>query len=144
MRVALVLVGVGTLAVMELETPPRTTKPMNEPPAQGTVGLRASHDTLTTIDQLELRNMQFEAPPQSAFSSDLTPPPAQTAIVTQEPSKNIKHKRSARGGKSACMLPGPRPEQGTSKTTAKAYRAKPVAEVKLPVDQVSSMAYSEH
>jgi hypothetical protein len=118
---------------------------MNEPPPeQGTVGLRASHDALTTIDQLEHRDMQVEAPPQSAFSSELTPPPAQTAIVAQEPLKNIRHKRSARGGKSAGMLARPRPEQGTSKTTARAYRAKPVAEVKPPVDQVSSMANSEH
>jgi len=69
MKVALVLVGVGTLALMELETPPRTTKPMNEPPAQGPVGSRASHDTLTTLDRLEIPKMQFEAPPRSVFSS---------------------------------------------------------------------------
>jgi hypothetical protein len=75
MRVALVLVGLGTLAVMELETPPRTTKPVKEPPAQEFVGLRASYDRLTPADRLESPHMQFEAPPQRASSSEAMPPP---------------------------------------------------------------------
>lgn len=130
MRVALILVGLGTLAVMELETPPRTTKPVNEPPAQVTVGLRASNDTLTTADRLEIPHMQFEAAPQPVSLSEPMPPSDQTAIVAQEPSKIIKqHKRSASGEKSAIMLPKPRPRQGTSKATANANRAKPVAKV---------------
>ena len=128
MRVALILVGLGTLAVMELETPPRTTKPVNEPPAQATVGLRASHDTLTTADRLEIPHMQVEA---LQPSSEPMPPPHLTAIVAQEPSKIIEqHKRSASEEKSAVMLPRPRPRQETSKATANANRAKSVAEVK--------------
>ncbi|BBZ96874.1 type IV secretory pathway VirB10-like protein [Bradyrhizobium diazoefficiens] len=128
MRVALILVGLGTLAVMELETPPRTTKPVNEPPAQATVGLRASHDTLTTADRLEIPHMQFEA---LQPSSEPMPPPHLTAIVAQEPSKIIEqHKRSASEEKSAVMLPRPRPRQETSKATANANRAKSIAEVK--------------
>ncbi|WP_461322336.1 hypothetical protein [Bradyrhizobium diazoefficiens] len=128
MRVALILVGLGTLAVMELETPPRTTKPVNEPPAQATVGLRASHDTLTTADRLEIPHMQFEA---LQPSSEPMPPPHLTAIVAQEPSKIIEqHKRSASEEKSAVMLPRPRPRQETSKAIANANRAKSIAEVK--------------
>jgi hypothetical protein len=130
MRVALILVGLGTLAAMEFETPPRTTKPGNEPSAQTTVGSRASHDTLTTADRLEIPHMQFEAPPQPVSSSEPMPPPDQTAIVAQQPSKIIEHKRRASRGKSAVMLPRPRPGQRTSKATANASRAKPVAEVK--------------
>ncbi|MHC2576982.1 hypothetical protein ACVI1J_001300 [Bradyrhizobium diazoefficiens] len=125
---ALILVGLGTLAVMELETPPRTTKPVNEPPAQATVGLRASHDTLTTADRLEIPHMQFEA---LQPSSEPMPPPHLTAIVAQEPSKIIEqHKRSASEEKSAVMLPRPRPRQETSKAIANANRAKSIAEVK--------------
>ncbi|MBR0717012.1 hypothetical protein [Bradyrhizobium liaoningense] len=131
MRVALILVGFGTLAVMELETPPRMTKPVNEPPAQATVGLRASHDTLTEADRLEIPQLQFEAPPRPASSSEPKHPPDQTAIVARVPLKIIeRHKRSASGGKSAVMLHRPRPGHGTSKAIANAKRAKPVAEVK--------------
>jgi len=131
MRAALILVGFGTLAVMELETSPRMTKPVNEPPAQATVGLRASHDTLTTADRLDTPHMQFEAPPRPVSLSEPMPPPDQTATDAQEPLKIIEpHKRTASGGKSAVMLPRPRPGQGTSKAIANAKRAKPVAEVK--------------
>jgi hypothetical protein len=115
---------------MELETTPRTTKPVNEPPAQATLELRASHDTLTATDRLEIPHM-VEAPPQPVSSSELMSPPDQTVIIAQEPSKIIEqHKRSVRGGKSAVMLPRPRPEEGKSHPTAKANRAKPIAEVK--------------
>ncbi len=127
MRVALILVGLGTLAVMEFETPPRRTKPVNEPPAQVTVGLRASNDTLTTADRLEIPHMQFEAP-KPVSSSEPMPPADQTAAP--EPSNIIEqHKRSASGGPSVVMLPRPRPRQGTSKATTSANRAKPVAKV---------------
>lgn len=68
MKAALILVGLGTLAVMELETSPRMTKPVNEPPVQAPVGLHASRDTLTTADRLEIPHMQFEAPRQPADS----------------------------------------------------------------------------
>lgn len=130
MRVALILVGLGTLAVMELETPPRTTKPVNEPPAQVIVGLRASNDTLTTADRLEIPRMQFEAPAQPVSSSEPMPPADQTAIVVQEPWKIIEqHKRSASGRQSAVMLARPRPRQRTFKATANANRPKPVAKV---------------
>jgi hypothetical protein len=36
MRAALILVGLSTLAIMELETAPRTTKAAGEPLAQST------------------------------------------------------------------------------------------------------------
>lgn len=72
---------------MEFETPPRTTKPVNEPAAQVTVGLRASNDTLTTADRLEIPRMQFEAP-QPVSSSEPMPPADQTAIVAPRSSSN--------------------------------------------------------
>jgi hypothetical protein len=131
MKAALILVGFGTLAVMELETSPRMTKPVNAPPVQATVGLRVSADTLTTADRLEPPHMQFEAPPQAVALSEPMPRPDQTATVAQEPLKIIEpHQRTASEGKFAVMLPRPRPAQGTSKAIANAKRAKPVAEVK--------------
>ncbi|MGX0960352.1 type IV secretory pathway VirB10-like protein [Bradyrhizobium japonicum] len=146
MKAALILVGFSTLAVMELETAPRMTKPVNAPPVQATVGLRVSADTLTTADRLEIPHMQFEAPPQPVSVSKPMPPP-QTAIVAQQPLKIIApHQRTASGRKFAVVLPRPRPGQGRSKQTSKetsketskqtskaivnAKRANPVAEVK--------------
>ncbi|MEH2492163.1 hypothetical protein [Bradyrhizobium sp. AZCC 2230] len=131
MKAALILVGFGTLAMMELETAPRMTKPVNAPPVQATVGLRVSADTLTTADRLETPHMQSEAPPQAVALSEPMPRPDQTATVAQEPLKIIEpHQRTASEGKFAVMLPRPRPAQGTSKAIANAKRAKPVAEVK--------------
>jgi hypothetical protein len=49
MRAALILVGLGTLAIVELETPPRTTKAPREPLAQSTVGISESRDILTKL-----------------------------------------------------------------------------------------------
>jgi hypothetical protein len=128
MRVALFLVGLATLAVMELEAPPRMTEPMNEPPAQAIVGSRPSHDTLTKADRIEIP--QFEAPPQPLSSSELRRPPDQTAIVAQEASKIIEQQKRSASGKSAIMLPKPPPRHGTSKASANGSRAKPVAEAK--------------
>src|SRR4051795_872540 len=127
MRVALILVGLGTLAMMEFETPSRTTRRVNEPPAQAAVG---SYDTLTTADRLEIPHI-LGTPPQPISSGEATPPADQTSIVAQQHSKIVEqHKRSARGGKSAVAVPRVRPERGTSKATAKLDRAKPVAEFK--------------
>ena len=131
MKAALILVGFGTLAMMELETAPRMTKPVNAPPVQATVGLRVSADTLTTADRLETPHMQFGAPPQAVALSEPMPRPDQTVTAAQEPLKIIEpHQRTASERKFAVMLPRPRPAQGTSKAIANAKRAKPVAEVK--------------
>jgi|tagenome__1003787_1003787.scaffolds.fasta_scaffold20926914_2 hypothetical protein len=131
MRVALILVGLGTLALMGLKTPPRSMTSVNEPPAQVTVGLRASYDTLTTADRIETKHTQFEALPQPVSSSELMPRADQTANVAQTPLKIIEqHRRSASAVKSALMLPRPRRGNGTSKAAANAGRDKPVAQVK--------------
>lgn len=90
--------------MMEFETLPRRTKPVNEPPAQVTVGLRASNDTLTTADRLEIPHMQFEAP-EPVSSSEPMPPADQTAAP--EPSKIVEqHKRSASGDHPWSCCPG--------------------------------------
>jgi hypothetical protein len=124
MRVALILAGLGTLAVAELETPPRAMKPVLAPPAQAIVGPR---DTLTAADRLEIPHM-LQPPPQPISSTELVPPPDQAAIVAQKTSMISEQKRSAPERKSAEPLPRNRVERG--KATAKLNRVKPAAEVK--------------
>jgi hypothetical protein len=129
MRAALIVVGLGTLVAMELDAPPRNTKPVNtkavdEPLAQSTVGLSASRDTLTKADLLDIPYVQYEAPVQPISPVERMPPPAPTAVVPQEspPQKAPKiidqHGRSARAKKVAVMLPKPRPEHTASRKTA--------------------------
>ncbi|WP_240544013.1 hypothetical protein [Bradyrhizobium canariense] len=112
---------------MELEAPPRITEPANEPPALATIGLGPSHDTLTKADRLDIP--QFEASPQALSSSELTHPPDHIAIVARAHSKIVEQKDNT-SGKTAIMLPRPRPRHGISKASAGANRAKPVAEAK--------------
>ncbi|WP_271671520.1 hypothetical protein [Bradyrhizobium sp. CCBAU 51627] len=118
------LAGLGTLAVMELDTSPRAIKPVNALPAHAAVG---PHDTLTTADRLEIPHM-LQAQPQPMSSNEVVHLPNQTAIVVQQTSKIIEQKRSARERKSAVALPKPRVERGTA--TAKLNLIRPVAEVK--------------
>lgn len=61
MRTALILVGLGTLAMMELEASPRAKKPGPEPLAQTTVGPAVSRDTLTAADRFEIVHVPHEA-----------------------------------------------------------------------------------
>ena len=84
MRAALILVGLGTLAIIELETPPRTTKAPREPLAQITVGISESRDILIKADRLEIPYVQYEAPTQPISSFERIPPPDVTAIIPQE------------------------------------------------------------
>jgi hypothetical protein len=84
MRAALILVGLGTLVAMELEAPPRTRKAVNEPLAQSTVGLSASHDSLTKADRLEIPYVQYDAPAQRISPVERRPPPDPKAIIPQE------------------------------------------------------------
>src|SRR5215468_6171393 len=114
MRVALILVGLSTLAVMEFETPPRTTRPVNEPPAQASVG---SSDTLTTSDRLENPQM-LQTPLQPVSSSEAIPRSDQPSIVALGVSKIVEqNKRSVRTGKSSIVPPKVRPGHRASKVT---------------------------
>ncbi len=135
MRLALILVGLGTLAVMELEAPPRTKKPVDEPSAQTTVGSAVSRDTLTTTDRLDIPHMQHQAPAPSPAATGPVPAPDQPAIAVQEPAKSVDQpKRGANLAKSAVMLPRPRPKDKIkdkiAKTAAATNRAKPIVEGK--------------
>jgi len=130
MRAALLLVGLGTLVVMELETPPRTRKPVSEPPALTTVGLAVSRDTLAA-DRFEIPHMQQQAPAQPMSSIEPAAPPAQAATAAQELAKPVEpDPHGASAGKAAVVLPKPRPRHMPSRATANTGRSKPIVEVK--------------
>jgi hypothetical protein len=126
MRAALLLVGLGTLVVMELETPPRTRKPVSEPPALTTVGLAVSRDTLTAADRFEIPHMQQQAPAQPMSSIEPATPLAQAEPA--KPGEPNAHGSTA--GKPAVMLPKPWPRHMPSRATASTGRSKPMVEVK--------------
>jgi len=131
MRAALILVGLGTLAIIELETPPRTTNAPREPLPQSTVGISESRDILTKADRLELPYVQYEAATQPISSVERIPPPDVTAIIPQEAPNNIDHyRRSANDKKVAVMKPKLMPKHTGSKKAATTDRSKATIEVK--------------
>jgi hypothetical protein len=69
MRMGLIAVGLGTLAVMELGTPSRTKTSATDLFDQLTIDVSVSPDTLETADRLEMHNLQHEAPPVSPVES---------------------------------------------------------------------------
>jgi hypothetical protein len=108
------LVGVGTMIVMEVETPPRTVVQAGEPFAPSTVGIGGSRDTLTKADRLEvtyLRNdvrFQPDPPDQVISPVESTPAGPQPAMKVVSPPWHDPTTR-----KLAVMLPRPRPKNTT-------------------------------
>ena len=146
MRTALILVGLGTLAMMELEAAPRTKKPGNEPLTQVTVGPAVSRDTLTAADRFEIvRPQQHEAPVQPISPAEpISPvepmPPDRVATIAQEPSKTIEQRKAVeqrkRDAHAAVMLPRPRPIPRTSRPNTS--RSTPIVEAKAsPIPRTS-------
>jgi hypothetical protein len=112
MRAALILVGLGALAVMEIQSPPRTTKPVDARFVQTTLAFAASGDTLTAADRLELPHTQQKASAQQIFSPEPIVPPVQpTVAVAQEPQTVVEQPaRAVPAEKPAVVLPKPRPK----------------------------------
>lgn len=156
MRAALILVGLGTLAVMESQTPPRVTKPVDARFVQTTLAFAASGDTLTTADRLELPHPQQQASTQQIFSPEPIVPPVQPTVATaQEPQSVVEQPaRAVAAEKPAVVLPKarprdlakdltkdltknlakdspkPPPRHQIAKEAAKTTRSKPVVEAK--------------
>jgi hypothetical protein len=128
MRAALILVGLGTLVVLEREAPPRTRKAVNEPLRQSTVGLSASRDTLTKADRLAIPYVQNGAPAQRISSVERMPPPDPKAVIPQEVPKIVDQQRR---GAVVVVLPGPRPKHTASGKTATIGRSKVAIAAKL-------------
>src|SRR4051812_40939686 len=89
MRMSLIVVGLGTLAVMELGTPSRTKTSAPDPFEQLTVDVTVSRDTLETADRLEIHHLQHETPVQPILPAEPTPPPDVTSIIPVEDSSTV-------------------------------------------------------
>jgi hypothetical protein len=144
MRAALILVGVGSLAAMEFQTPPRVAKAVNQPLTQSTVGVGDSQDTLAKADRLEIPYFQNELPTQPISfvarmpPADSTPVISKTPVVSKEASKIVSgNRRDAKTKKVAFAGPKPRPKIPDSKSRPKTTDTKAVANTsrsKAPMD----------
>ena len=131
MRAALILVGLSTLAIIELETPPRTTKTASEPLARSTVGMSESRDTLTRADRLEITYVQYEPPTQPISSVEpMNPTDVKPMIPQQPPNKVAQRRPGANEKKVVVAKPKPRPKHPGSKKAAKTDRSKATIEIK--------------
>jgi hypothetical protein len=112
------LVGVGTMVAMEVGTPPRAAMRASEPPALSTVGIGASHDTLTKADRLEITYVRNDVPIQPVLPAQLIAP-AESIPVRRQPATKVigrpSHDPIAR--KLAAALPRPRPKNVIKKDT---------------------------
>ena len=144
MRAALILVGIGSLVAMELRTPPRVAKAVNQPLTQSTVGVVDSRDTLAKADRLEIPYFQNELPAQPISfvarmpPADSTPVISKTPVVSKEASKIVSgNRRDAKTKKVAFAGPKPRPKIPDSKSRPKTTDTKAVANTsrsKAPMD----------
>jgi len=110
------LVGVGTMVAMEVGTPPRAATRASEPPVLSTVGIGASHDTLTKADRLEITYVRNDVPIQTVPPAQLMFPAESIPVRPQPATKvigRLSHDPIAR--KLAATLPRPTPKNVTKK-----------------------------
>src|SRR4051812_33240120 len=140
MRAALIVVSVGSLVAMELGTPPRIAKAVNQPLTQSIVGVRDSRDTLMNADRIEIPYFQNELRTQPLSFVERMSPANSTPVVSKDASKIASGNRhEAKIKKLAFVRPKlrpkiaeskPRPETTASKTVANTYRSKAPMDVK--------------
>jgi len=136
MRAALILVGVGLLVAMELGTPPRVAKAVNQPLTQSTVGAGDPRDTLAKADRLEIPYFQKQLSAQLISFVEPMPPADSTPAISKEAGKIVggnRHdtktdaktdakfdtKTDAKTKKVASVRPKPRPKIPDSKPRPK-------------------------
>jgi len=108
MRAALILASVSTLSALELATPPRSVKPVNEPAIQSMVGIDVSRDTLTKVDRLGIPYVLNEVPTRPISFIEPMRSANSTIIYSPEASKTIgRHWEEPK--KVTVALPKPRP-----------------------------------
>src|SRR5712664_142488 len=136
MRAALILVGVGLLVAMEVGTPPRVAKAVNQPLTQSTVGAGDPRDTLAKADRLEIPYFQKQLSAQLISFVEPMPPADSTPVISKEAGKIVggnRHdaktdakfdtktdaKSDAKTKKVASVGPKPRPKIPDSKPRPK-------------------------
>jgi hypothetical protein len=138
MRAVLILVGVSSLVAIELGTPPRVAKAVNQPLTPSTVGVGDSRDTLAKADRLEISYFQNELPTQPISFVERMPPADSTPIISKEAGKNVSGNRhDGKTKKVAFVHPKPRPKIPNSKPRPKTTDSKTVANTyrsKAPMD----------
>src|SRR6202022_854158 len=108
------------LAIMELETAPRTTKAAGEPLAQSTtVGISDSRGTLTKTDRLEIPFLQYDALAQPSSFGPIAQPDMTPIVPQQVPNITNRHKPGANEKKVVVVKPKPRPKHQESKKAQK-------------------------
>ena len=111
MRMGLIVVGLGTLAVMELGTPARTKTRAPDPFEQLLVDVNTSRDTLKTTDRLEIHHLRHETPVQPISPIEPARPPDVAAILPQRDSSSVEnHHRGAGEKKDVVRKPKPKPK----------------------------------
>src|ERR1700682_3585864 len=93
MRAALILVGVGLLVAMEIGTPPRVAKAVDQPLTQSTVGAGDSRNTLAKADRLEIPHFQNQLSTQLISFVERMPPAASTPVISKEAGKIVSGNR---------------------------------------------------
>jgi hypothetical protein len=132
MRAALIFVGLSTLAIMELETPPRATKAATAPLAQpATIGMSDSRNTLTKTDQFEIPFLQHDALAQPSSFEPTAQPGMTPVIPKQVPNIANQHKPGANEKKVVVAKPKPGPKHHDSRKAAKTEPSKATAELKI-------------
>jgi len=84
MRAALILVGVGLLVAMEVGTPPRVAKAVDQPLTQSTVGAGDPRDTLAKADRLEIPYFQKQLSTRLISFAEPMPPADSTPVISKE------------------------------------------------------------
>jgi len=129
----LIVVGLGTLTVMELGTPSRTKTSAKVD--QQTIDVSVSPDTLETADRLEMHHLQHEAPLQPV--SPVESPPDVTALVPRNSGavelgannkKDVVRKLKPKPKNTDSNKP--RPNRTNSNKAPKTERSKAIVEVK--------------
>ena len=132
MRAALILVGVGSLVAMELGTPPRVAKAVNQPLTQSTVGAGDPRDTLAKADRLEIPYFQNQLSAQLISFVEPTPPADSIPVISKQAGQIVSGNRhdaktdvktdtktdvktDAKTKKVAFVYPKPRPKIPDSK-----------------------------
>ena len=136
MRAALILVGVGLLVAMEVGTPPRVAKAVDQPLTQSTVGAGDPRDTLAKADRLEIPYFQKQLSTRLISFAEPMPPADSTPVISKEAGKIVggnRHdaktdakfdtktdaKSDAKTKKVASVGPKPRPKIPDSKPRPK-------------------------
>jgi hypothetical protein len=105
MKAALVLAGIGALAAMEITTPPRAIKAVNEPLVTETsIGAVNLDDTMTEAGRRELHSLPISTQP-ALFINPIAP--ANLAPTLQREKTIGPHLRAANATNVAIMLPNP-------------------------------------